>query len=134
VSGRIPSGVLDTSAYVDLAVLAPADLPEVPELTAVTVAELHQGVAVAPDAAERAARTELLAAAVAEFDPLPFDAAATARYGTLVALTLAAGRSPRPRRLDLMIAAVASVRGLPLITRNPADLDHLGDALTVVAV
>jgi predicted nucleic acid-binding protein len=128
------SGVLDTSAYIDLDVLAPADLPDVPEITAITLAELHQGVAMAKDPAERAARMEKLGAAVADFDPLPFDGAAAARYGTLVALTVAVGRHPRPRRLDLMIAAVASAHDLPLFTRDARDFKGLDDVLTVVAV
>lgn len=131
---RHPSGVLDTSAYIDLAVLEPARLPEIPELTAITMAELHQGVAMAADPASRAARTELLGAAIVDFEPLPFDGAAAARYGTLVALTIAANRSLKPRRLDLMIAAIASARDLPLYTCNAADLVGLDSMLTVVAL
>ncbi|NUP44746.1 MAG: type II toxin-antitoxin system VapC family toxin [Streptomyces sp.] len=131
---RHPSGVLDTCAYIDLALLKASDLPATPELTAVTLAELHQGVAMAKDAASRAARMEKLGAAVADFDALPFDADAAARYGTLVALTLGARRDPRPRRMDLMIAAIASVRGLPLFTRNADDFKGLEDAVTVVAL
>jgi toxin FitB len=129
---RHPSGVLDTSVYIDLGLTDPGDLPVVPVLTAVTLAELHQGVAMAQDEATRAARIEVLRAAVADFEPLPFDGDAAARYGTLVSLTLAAGRHPRPRRIDLMIAAIASARGLPLYTRNAADLRGLGEVLTVV--
>ena len=75
-----------------------------------------------------------LADAVASFDPLPFDSEAAARYGTLVSLTIAARRDPRPRRLDLMIAAIASVAGLPLFTRNADDFKGLDTALTIVAV
>lgn len=134
VPDRYESGVLDTCTYIDLDVLDPADLPEVPELTAITVAELHQGVVIARDPAARAARMEKLGAAVADFDPLPFDGDAAARYGTLVALTVAANRNPRPRRLDLMIAAVASAMGLPLYTRNVADFKGLESALTIVEV
>jgi toxin FitB len=128
------SGVLDTCAYIDLGVIDPDVLPEYPELTAVTLAELHQGVAVAKDAATRAARTEVLGAAVSDFEPLPFDGDAAARYGTLVALTISAGRDPRPRRMDLMIAAIASSRGLPLYTRNAQDFKGLDDMLTVRAI
>ena len=105
-----------------------------PELTAITMAELHQGVAMATDPASRAARTELLGAAILDFVPLPFDGDAAARYGTLVALTLAAHRSPKPRRLDLMIAAIASIRDLPLYTRNADDFVNLDSMLTVVTV
>ncbi|MFF7159267.1 type II toxin-antitoxin system VapC family toxin [Streptomyces sp. NPDC008139] len=130
---RHPAGVLDTCTYIDLDMLDPADLPAVPELTAITMAELQQGVAMAKDAAIRAARMEKLGAAVADFEPLPFNGDAAARYGTLVALAIASGRDPRPRR-DLMIAAIASVQGLPLFTRNADDFKGLDGSLTVVAV
>ena len=131
MSDRPESGVLDTSVYIDLALLDPADLPAVPELTAITFAELHQGVATAKDATIRAARTEKLAAAIVEFEPLSFDGPAAARYGTPVALTIQVNRDPKPRRLDLMIAAVASALGLPLHTRNAKDLGGLADMLDV---
>jgi predicted nucleic acid-binding protein len=131
---RSESGVLDTCAYIDLAGLEPAKLPATPEITTITMAELHQGVAMARDAATRAARTEILGAAIVEFDPLPFDREAATRYGTLVALTLEANRNPRPRRLDLMIAAIASARGLSLYTRNQDDFKGLEDMVQVIAV
>ncbi|GHH50346.1 type II toxin-antitoxin system VapC family toxin [Lentzea cavernae] len=131
---RPASGVLDTCAYIDLGLLDPADLPVTPELTTVTMAELHQGVAMAKDAASRAARTEKLGAAIVEFEPLPFDGQAAARYGTLVALTMVANRNPKPRRMDLMIAAVASSRGLPLYTRNADDFKGLDDMVTIIEV
>ena len=131
---RYESGVLDTCTYIDLGLLDPAVLPEIPELTAITLAELHQGVAMARDAASRAMRTEKLGAAIVDFEPLPFDGQAAARYGTLVALTLAANRDPKPRRVDLMIAAIASSRGLPLFTRNDEDFKGLQDMVVVVAV
>ncbi|MFI9387180.1 type II toxin-antitoxin system VapC family toxin [Kutzneria sp. NPDC052558] len=134
MADRPEFGVLDTCTYIDLASLDPATLPAVPEITAITMAELHQGVAMARTAAARAARTELLGAAIVEFDPLPFDTDAATRYGTLVALTLEANRDPKPRRLDLMIAAIASVRDLPLYTRNEADFKGLEDMVEVVAV
>jgi predicted nucleic acid-binding protein len=132
VAERHHEGVLDTCTYIDLDLLGPQSLPVMPELTAVTFAELQQGVAMAKDPAVRAARMEKLGAAVADFEPLPFDGDAAARYGTLVALTIAANRDPRPRRMDLMIAAIASVRGLPLFTRNAADFKGLEGAVLVV--
>lgn len=131
---RHESGVLDTCTYIDIAVLDPAMLPVIPEITAITMAELHQGIAMAKDAATRAARTEMLGVAIVDFDPLPFDAEAATRYGTLVALTLEAKRDPKPRRIDLMIAAIASARSLPLYTRNEADFQSLHDMVEVVAV
>ena len=133
-AARSTSGVLDTCTYVDLGTLDPAVLPVEPELTAVTMAELHQGVAMARDPAVRARRTEKLAAAILDFAPLPFDGDAAARFGSLVALTIAANRSPRPRSLDLMIAAIASSRSLPLYTRNRADFVGLESLVDVVEV
>ena len=134
VGEHYESGVLDTCTYIDLGLLEPAALPKIPELTAITMAELHQGVVMARDAATRAARTEKLGAAIVDFEPLPFDGQAAARYGTLVALTVAANRDPKPRRMDLMIAAIASSRGLPLYTRNKQDFDGLADMITVIVV
>ncbi|GII78688.1 hypothetical protein Sru01_36700 [Sphaerisporangium rufum] len=126
------SGVLDTCTYIDLDVLDPRLLPDYPEITTITLAELHQGVAMAKDAASRAARMEKLGAAVTDFAALPFDGDAAARYGTLVALAIGAGRDPRPRRMDLMIAAVASTRNLPLYTRNAADFKGLESVVDVI--
>ncbi|HEV3362321.1 MAG TPA: type II toxin-antitoxin system VapC family toxin [Pseudonocardiaceae bacterium] len=134
VAERRQSGVLDTCVYIDLDMLDPAVLPAVPEITAITMAELHQGLAMARNAATRAARTEKLGAAIVDFDPLPFDGDAAARYGSLVALTLEAKRDPRPRRLDLMIAAIASARDLPLYTRNEDDFKGLADMIEVIGV
>ena len=134
VVDRYESGVLDTCAYIDLDQLDPESLPVVPEITAITMAELHQGVAMAKSAITRAARTELLGAAIVDFDPLPFDAEAATRYGTLVALTIEARRDPRLRRMDLMIAAIASSHDLPLFTRNIDDFAGLDDMVTVIAI
>jgi len=134
VAERRESGVLDTCAYIDLGQLDPAVLPEVPELTAITMAELHQGVALAKDAAARVARTGKLGAAIVEFEPLPFDGQAAARFGTLVALTSETNRDPKPRRPDLMIAAIASAPRLPLYTRNTKDFAGLEGMVEIIEV
>ncbi|MDF2706841.1 MAG: twitching motility protein PilT [Nonomuraea muscovyensis] len=128
VPERHPRGVIDPAD------LSADTLPALTEITAITLAELHQGVAMAKSAAVRAARLEKLGSAVGDFEPLPFDADAASRYGSLVALTLAAKRDPRPRRVDLMIAAIASSRGLPFYTRNTDDFVGLEDLVTVVPV
>ncbi|ROP38892.1 type II toxin-antitoxin system VapC family toxin [Saccharothrix texasensis] len=128
------SGVLDTSAYIDLDLLHPEVLPATPGLTTITLAELHHGVMAAKDAATRAARTTQVATAVVDFDALPFDRRASARYGSLIGLTLAAGRDPRSRKLDLMIAAIASCHDLPLYTRNPKDFVGLEQLVEVIEV
>ncbi|RDI47198.1 type II toxin-antitoxin system VapC family toxin [Nocardia mexicana] len=134
MTARHPSGVLDTCTYLDLELLEPESLPTVPEITAITLAELSQGVAMAKDAAARSTRSEQLGAAIAEFEPLPFDNDAATRYGSLVALTLAAKRDPRPRRMDLLIAAIASSRGMPLFTRNSKDFRGLESMVEIVPI
>lgn len=83
------------------------------------------------DPEERARRIEVRQNAEALFDPLPMDERAARRFGHIGAAVLAAGRNPKPRRIDLMIAAIASARRLPLFTVNPADFTGLGSLLTV---
>ena len=66
-------------------------------------------------------------------DPLPFDADAARAYGRVYSATRAASRKPRgARAVDLMIAAVALSRSLPLVTRNPDDFAHLASIGLVV--
>jgi predicted nucleic acid-binding protein len=127
-------GVLDTSVLIDLPHVPSAELPLHSAVTAATLAELSAGLHTTTDPAERAARAERLQRVEAHFDPLPFDAAAARRYGHLVALIIARGRNPRPRRLDLMIAATAAAHDLPLYTRNAGDFEGLEAAVDVVAV
>ena len=127
-------GILDTSVIVDLREIDPAKLPTEPAITAVTLAELSDGPAATGDPVRRAARMADLQDVEHRFEPIAFDDHAARRYGQLAALVRAAGRSPRPRRLDLMIAATASVLGLPLFTRNPGDFAGLETMLEVVGV
>ncbi|WP_106196714.1 PIN domain-containing protein [Umezawaea tangerina] len=104
-----------------------------PTISAVTVAELAYGLDV-DDPVERSARTERYYAALDEFEVLPFDTAAAKIYGTLAALVRRSGRSPRPRRMDLQIAATAAAHGLPVLTRNIKDFTGLERVVEVIAV
>jgi predicted nucleic acid-binding protein len=127
-------GLLDTSVVIDLDAVPETALPQETAIAAITLAELSAGLHTTSDPAERAARAGRLQRAEAVWDPLPFDANAARHYGHLVALVVAAGRKPRPRRLDLMIAATAAEAGMPLYTRNPDDFAGLKTAVTVIAV
>src|SRR6478752_1633472 len=81
---------------------------------------------------ERARRMDVVQRAEYEFDPVPFDAEAARVYGRVTAAVVAAGRKPRRRALDLMIASIAIAEDLPLYTTNPDDFIGLEQLLTVV--
>lgn len=124
--------LLDTSVVVDLA--DPAVLAALPETTAisvVTLAELAAGPLVTDDDAERARRQRHLLEVEALYDPLPVDAPAARAFGEIVSAVRRAGRQPRRRQFDLLIAAVARSNRLPVGTRNPADLAGLDDLVEV---
>ncbi|MGC5616823.1 type II toxin-antitoxin system VapC family toxin [Georgenia sp. Z1491] len=126
-------GVLDTSALIDLALLDPESLPAEPSITAVSLAELSVGPHVARTDDERAARMAHLQQAEADFEPIPFDAAAARTFGIVAASLRAQGRKPAARAYDALIAATAMSRGLPLFTANPRDVVRI-DGLVVHTV
>jgi tRNA(fMet)-specific endonuclease VapC len=75
-------GILDTSTVILLPRLSnPDQLPSEPLITAVTLAELSVGPLVARTDQERAARQAHLQQAEADFDAIPFDAAAAGHSG-----------------------------------------------------
>lgn len=124
-------GILDTSVLV-----APSVDPIDAELaiSAVSVAELHFGVLVTSDPVVRAERLRRLVLVERRFVPLPVDEAVAASYGTLAAAVVAAGRKPRGRSLDLLIAATAHAHSARLYTRNSADFVGLEGLVEVVPV
>lgn len=127
-------GILDTSTLILLGRFPDADaLPDEPLITAVTLAELSVGPLVASTDEERAARQSHLQQAEADFDPLPFDAAAARSFGRVAAGLRRVGRKPAARTYDAMIAAIAISNDLPIHTCNPRDFTGI-DGLTVVAV
>lgn len=130
MAGRVRA-VLDTSV-----VIATDVEPLAGELaiSAATLAEFHFGVLVARSPAVRAERLRRLSLIQSRFDPLPVDGAVAAAYGRLAAAVAETGRSPRPRVMDLLIAATADANGARLYTRNAADLSGLDTLLEIVAV
>jgi len=136
-------GLLDTNIVILRKWLNPDDLPAEVAISAITLAELSAGPHEVrrneeqdsyDEHAERARRLDVLQRAEAEFDPIPFDAEAARIYGRVAAAVIAAGRKPRRRVTDLMIAAIAIAADLPLYTTNPADFSGLDGLLTVVPV
>ncbi len=126
-------GVLDTSVVVALESYDPAELPDLPSITAVTLAELSAGPLLTDDPAERAARQARLQEVEASFDPLPFDAAAARAFARIRAAMDTAGKRLKPRAFDALIAATALSVELPLYTANPKDLPEVA-GLEVVAL
>lgn len=129
-----PRGVLDTSTVILLPRFKDAaSLPAEPLITAVTLAELSVGPLVTDDEQERAARQAHLQQAEADFDPLPFDAAAARTFGRVAASLRQAGRKTAARAYDAMIAAIVIANDLPLYTCNPGDFEGIDD-LRLVAL
>lgn len=129
-----PEGLLDTSTLLLLPRLAdPSVLPDVPLISAITLAELSVGPLVTDDEAERARRLAQVQQAEADFDPMPFDATAARAFGQVAASLRRTGRKPAARALDALIAAIALANGLPVYTCNPDDFAGI-DGLTVRTV
>jgi len=121
----------------DTSVVIASDVPSLDgelAVSAVTLAELHFGVLVAADSSARAERLRRLALVERLFDPLPVDEAVAREYGVLAAAVVTAGRQPRARVMDLLIAATARAHGARLYTRNPSDLQGLEELVDVVPV
>lgn len=127
-------GLLDTNTVILLPRLRdPQQLPPAATITAVSLAELCVGPLVAKTDAERTARQAHLNQAEADFDPVPFDAAAARVFGQVSADLRRAGRKTSARAYDALIAATAIANGLALYTVNPEDYRGIS-GLKVMAV
>ncbi|MGD0553528.1 MAG: type II toxin-antitoxin system VapC family toxin [Streptosporangiaceae bacterium] len=131
---RFVKGLGDTNILILLEWLSSDYMPVDLLISTVTLAELAAGVHSAADAGERARRIARLQRTEAVFDPLPFDAESARQYGIIAGEVISAGRKPRGRVADLMIASVAAANKLPLFTTNPDDFRGLDAAVTVVPV
>jgi len=100
MNNRASRGLLDTSVVIDLDSVPETALPQDTAIAAITLAELSAGLHTTSDPAGRSARAGRLQRSQVVWDPLPFGANAARHYGHLVALVAAAGRKPRPHRLD----------------------------------
>jgi predicted nucleic acid-binding protein len=135
VSGETQGrGLIDTNVVIHLAALDDKHLAGEMVISAVTLAELSAGPHHTDDPAERARRMSVLQHTEATFEPLPFDTEAARTFGLVSAAVVAAGRKPRRRIADLMIASIAITNRLPLYTTNPSDFAGLDKLATVVAV
>ena len=124
-------------AILDTSVVLAADLPPLDgelAISSATLAELHFGVLVTNDPVVRAERLRRLSALQRTFDALPIDDSVAVSYGMIAAAVVAAGRQPRGRVMDLLIAATAHAHGARLYTRNAADLVGIESLVDIVDV
>jgi predicted nucleic acid-binding protein len=130
-------GTPSLKAVLDTSLLVATDVgPLEGELaiSAASLAELHFGVLVTADPAIRAERLRRLVALQRTFDALPVDDDVAASYGQLAAAVVAAGRQPRSRAMDILIAATAHAHGARLYTRNASDLAAIEGLIEIVPV
>lgn len=130
--GPVERALLDTSVVID----PPPNLGALTRhaaISTVTLAELAFGLHT-DDPVQAAARQVRYDRVLNVFDPIPYSASAARMYGGLCAAVRSNGRSPRPRRFDLLLASVAADERLPLVTRNPKDFLGLHPMVQVIAV
>lgn len=136
-------GLLDTNIMILRKWIDTDELPAEMAISTITLAELSAGPHQVrggdeqsdyDEHAERARRMDVLQRAENEFDPIPFDVEAARIYGRICAAVVSAGRKPRRRVADLMIAAIAAAEELPLFTTNPDDFKGLDGLITIVPV
>lgn len=123
--------ILDTSVVIAMDI---GPLDGELAISSITLAEMHFGVLVATEQAVRAERLRRLLVLRRIFDALPVDEPVAESYGRIAAAIVDAGRKPRARSLDLLIAATAHAHEARLYTRNAGDLRGLEDLIEIVSV
>lgn len=130
-------GAPSVKAILDTSVLIATDVQPLEgelAISAAALAELHFGVLITTDGAVRAERLRRLSDFQRKFDALPIDDEVATSYGQLAAAVATAGRQPRARVMDLLIAATAHAHSARLYTRNAADLAGIEHLIEVVSV
>jgi predicted nucleic acid-binding protein len=135
VESREGRGLIDTSVVIGIDEVDPVRLPTRIAISSLTLAELTSGPHATSDEMERARRQHRVQRFDAGVDSIPFDAACARAYGPVYAAVVSSGRKVRgTRAVDLMIAATALARGLPLYTLNTKDLRGLEELIEIVDV
>lgn len=118
----------------DLDEIDPNLLPEQWTISSIAFAELAAGPVAAQDPLERARRSNQDRAIAELVECIPFDDRAAQAYALVYGAVIRAGRKPRGRAFDLLIASTAVAEGLDLYTRNPQDFRGLEELLNVISV
>ena len=136
-------GMLDTNILILPKWIDPAELPDEMTISAITLAELSAGPRRCAVTTSRKPTTSTPSARVglrSRYGPrasstqcrwVPRQPVSTA---AVTAAVIAAGRKPRGRVVDLMIAATAIADGLPLYTTNPAGFSGLDALIRIVPI
>lgn len=124
--------VLDTSVLIENDGAIALGDEDSAAISVVSLSELHFGVLLTTDPAESARRLRRLATIENGLDALPVTDTIARIHGQMAATVAQAGRSPRRRSMDLLIAATAAGHGAALLTRNLDDFSGLGDFLAVL--
>lgn len=121
--------LLDTSILIDFPRNEVEALTDEVAVSAVTIAELQYGVAVAADPPPRCIDADVSRPCSSSSKCCP---STRLPQSSPELAALVHRRDPRPRRMDLQIAATAARHGLMLVTRNLEDFMGLESALEVV--
>lgn len=125
-------------SVIDTSVIVSGDPPPVGDddlfVSAVTFAELHAGVLLASNDADRARRLRRLTKLAALYDPLPLDAGVAIAYGRINAEVAQRNDRQRAGPMDLLIAATALANGCRLYTRKVGEFQGLENVLEVVQI
>ena len=125
--------LLDTNVLIAGGYVLPSEITDV-AVSSISYAELEQGL-VRPDldpAVRAERRLQVLEIRRAFGRALPFDDLSAQYYGRIVEAVYAAGRSPRGRIADLMIAATARAHDAAVVTRNVDDFAGLERIVRVI--
>jgi predicted nucleic acid-binding protein len=123
----------DTSVWIEPPTAGMSAYADEVAVSVVTIAELQYGSTV-PDQLQALARRRRLRAILDHYEVLALDVPTTELYGAFAAIVRDAGRNPRPRRFDLLIAATAARHQMSLLTRDRDGFVGLEQALHVVEV
>lgn len=124
-------GLLDTSVLFDLDDIDLDRLPDHWAISSITLAELSAGPAAANDPVERANQAQAVSELV---ECISFDDRAARAYALVYGAVMKAGRKPKRRAFDLLIASCALAEGLDLYTRNPDDFRGLEELIRVIQI
>lgn len=106
------------SVLIDTNVLIDGISVDGASISVLAMFELAGGINSVTDPVLRVARRHRFDTIAAVFDPFPVTQRVLDAYHDIDAAVVAIGRKPRPRRIDLMIAATARAHDLTLVTVN----------------